>query len=278
MWEVFVRARRGLSHVHVGSLHAPDAETALQNARDVYTRRGEGVSIWVVRISEIPASDPDDLPTTSMPTRSPTATPPPTRSPTKWGTCDRVDRLRVGRRSRCASTSTTCCSARRRQPGPRPAARGVDLPAPELEEDIALGQHRPRPPRRGPGALTHAAELEGAGRDEDDFAMGRPEREFTNLLLVEQPNGDFAHTMARQFFFDAYQVELWAGLTARPTRPWPGSPAKRSRRPRYHFRPLSTGWSGSATAPTRATAGCRRRVDDLWRFTGEMFEGDDVGL
>ena len=60
MWEVFVRQRRGLSHIHAGSLHAPDAETALQNARDVYTRRGEGVSVWVVPSTEITASDPDD--------------------------------------------------------------------------------------------------------------------------------------------------------------------------------------------------------------------------
>ena len=48
LWEVFVRGKRGLNHVHVGSLHAPDAEMALRNARDLYTRRNEGVSIWVV--------------------------------------------------------------------------------------------------------------------------------------------------------------------------------------------------------------------------------------
>ena len=60
LWEVFVRARRGISHVHIGSLHAPDPETALQNARDVYTRRGEGVSLWVVPSSEINAFEPDD--------------------------------------------------------------------------------------------------------------------------------------------------------------------------------------------------------------------------
>jgi ring-1,2-phenylacetyl-CoA epoxidase subunit PaaB len=60
MWEVFVRARRGVSHVHIGSLHAADAETALQNARDVYTRRGEGVSVWVVPSSEIRALEPDE--------------------------------------------------------------------------------------------------------------------------------------------------------------------------------------------------------------------------
>ena len=60
LWEVFVRARRGLTHQHVGSLHAPDAAMALRNARDVYTRRGEGVSIWVVPSSEIVASSPDE--------------------------------------------------------------------------------------------------------------------------------------------------------------------------------------------------------------------------
>ena len=58
LWEVFVRARRGMAHVHAGSLHAPDAELALRNARDVYTRRQEGVSIWVVPSSQVVASDP----------------------------------------------------------------------------------------------------------------------------------------------------------------------------------------------------------------------------
>jgi ring-1,2-phenylacetyl-CoA epoxidase subunit PaaB len=60
LWEVFVRARRGLSHGHVGSLHAPDAEMALRNARDLYTRRSEGVSIWVVPSAAITASSPDE--------------------------------------------------------------------------------------------------------------------------------------------------------------------------------------------------------------------------
>ena len=60
LWEVFVRSRAGLAHQHVGSLHAVDAEMALENARDVYTRRGEGLSIWVVPSSAITASDPAD--------------------------------------------------------------------------------------------------------------------------------------------------------------------------------------------------------------------------
>ena len=60
LWEVFIRSRNGLAHAHVGSLHADDATMALSAARDVYTRRGEGTSIWVVRSSDIHASDPDD--------------------------------------------------------------------------------------------------------------------------------------------------------------------------------------------------------------------------
>jgi ring-1,2-phenylacetyl-CoA epoxidase subunit PaaB len=60
LWEVFVRSQHGLAHKHVGSLHAPDAEMAVKNARDVYTRRNEGTSIWVVKSSEITASDPSE--------------------------------------------------------------------------------------------------------------------------------------------------------------------------------------------------------------------------
>ena len=60
LYEVFVRGKRGLNHVHVGSLHAADDEMALHNARDVYTRRNEGVSIWVVKADHISASSPDE--------------------------------------------------------------------------------------------------------------------------------------------------------------------------------------------------------------------------
>ena len=59
LWEVFVRSSRGLSHVHAGSLHAPDATMAVRNARDLYTRRNEGTSVWVVPADAITSSDPD---------------------------------------------------------------------------------------------------------------------------------------------------------------------------------------------------------------------------
>jgi len=59
IWEVFIRSKNGLEHRHVGSLHAADAEMALENARDVYTRRLEGVSIWVVESKHIRATNPE---------------------------------------------------------------------------------------------------------------------------------------------------------------------------------------------------------------------------
>ena len=60
LWEVFIRSKQGLDHKHVGSLHAPDAQMAIENARDVYTRRNEGVSIWVVESKYIHATNPED--------------------------------------------------------------------------------------------------------------------------------------------------------------------------------------------------------------------------
>lgn len=61
LWEVFIQSKPGLPHKHAGSLHAPDREMALQNARDVYTRRSEGTNIWVVPAAAITASTPEDV-------------------------------------------------------------------------------------------------------------------------------------------------------------------------------------------------------------------------
>jgi ring-1,2-phenylacetyl-CoA epoxidase subunit PaaB len=77
LWEVFVRSRRGMSHTHVGSLHATDAASALLRARDLYTRRQEGVSIWVIPSAEVTASSPDEKdaffdPAADKPYRHPT--------------------------------------------------------------------------------------------------------------------------------------------------------------------------------------------------------------
>ena len=60
LWEIFIRSKQGLDHKHMGSLHAADAQMAIENARDVYTRRMEGISIWVVESKYIHASNPDE--------------------------------------------------------------------------------------------------------------------------------------------------------------------------------------------------------------------------
>ncbi len=148
--------------------------------------------------------------------------------------------------------------------------------APELEEDIALANLALDFLGVARALYTYAGEVEGRGRTEDDLAMLRTEREFTNVLLVEQPNGDFAHTMARQLFFDAYQLGLWEALSSSADATLGGIAAKALKEARYHFRHSST-WvirlgDGTEESHRRMQAG----IDALWRFVGELFVGDDV--
>jgi ring-1,2-phenylacetyl-CoA epoxidase subunit PaaC len=146
--------------------------------------------------------------------------------------------------------------------------------APELELDIAIGNIALDHLGVARALYTHAGQLEGEGRSEDDFAMFRTEREFTNLLLVEQPNGDFAHTIVRQMLFDGYQLLLWEDLSQSEDSVLAGIAAKALKEASYHHR-FSSGWvirlgDGTDESHTRA----QTALDDLWRFTGEMFEGD----
>ena len=146
----------------------------------------------------------------------------------------------------------------------------------DLEEDIALANIALDLLGRARMLLTYAAQLEGKGRSEDDLAMFRSEREFTNLLLVEQPNGDFAHTMVRQFFFDAYQLGLWESLVRSAQSPLAAIAGKAIKETRYHLR-HSSHWLvrlGAGTAESRRRT--QRAIDGLWRFVPEMFEPDEV--
>ncbi len=148
--------------------------------------------------------------------------------------------------------------------------------APELEEDIAVANTAIDHLGQARALLTHAATLEDAGRDEDDLAMLRTEREFTNLLLVEQPNGDFAQTMARQLFVDAYQLSLWEALQGSSDGTLAGIAAKALKEARYHYR-HSSSWVvrlGDGTAESHSRM--QRGIDAMWRFTGEMFTPDAV--
>jgi ring-1,2-phenylacetyl-CoA epoxidase subunit PaaC len=147
--------------------------------------------------------------------------------------------------------------------------------APELEEDIALGNIALDHLGVARALYTRAGELEGLGRTEDDFAMLRSEREFRNLLLVEQPNDDFAHTMTRGVFFDVYQTQLWAHLAEDDDPVVAGVAARALKEAGYHLR-HSSSWvirlgDGTDESHRRVQAA----VDSLWRYTGEML--DELG-
>jgi ring-1,2-phenylacetyl-CoA epoxidase subunit PaaC len=149
--------------------------------------------------------------------------------------------------------------------------------APELEEDIALGNIALDHIGVARALYAQAGSREGKGRSEDDFAMRRSEREFLNLLLVEQPNGDFAHTMVRGVLFDVYQVELWADLSFAEDTALAGIAARALKEARYHLL-HSSAWVirlGDGTEESHLRA--QRAVDHLWRYTAELFEGRASG-
>jgi ring-1,2-phenylacetyl-CoA epoxidase subunit PaaC len=144
--------------------------------------------------------------------------------------------------------------------------------APDLEEDIAIGNIALDHLGVARALYTLAAEREGEGRGEDDLAMHRPEREFLNLLLVEQPNGDFAHTMVRGLLFDAYQVGLWESFAGSDDAELAGIAGRALKEARYHLLHSST-WVvrlGDGTEESHRRA--QEAMDRLWRYTDEMFE------
>ncbi|MEA1903292.1 MAG: 1,2-phenylacetyl-CoA epoxidase subunit PaaC [Actinomycetota bacterium] len=144
--------------------------------------------------------------------------------------------------------------------------------APELEIDIALGNTALDHLGVARALYTYAGKVEDAGRDEDDLAMFRSEREFSNILLVEQPNGDFAHAIVRQFLFDAYQMQLWADLAGSDDETIAGIAAKALKEASYHLR-FSSGWLmrlGDGTDESHVRA--QDAADELWKYTAELFE------
>lgn len=148
--------------------------------------------------------------------------------------------------------------------------------APDLEEDLAVANIALDHLGVAQHLYTYAAELEGRGRTEDDFAFLRTEREFTNALLVEQPHRDFAELMARQLFVDAYQVELWASLADGTDDRLSGIAAKALKEARYHLRHSSSWVIRLGDGTDESHRRMQAAVDGLWRFTGELFEADGV--
>ncbi|MFF8191535.1 1,2-phenylacetyl-CoA epoxidase subunit PaaC [Streptomyces bobili] len=136
--------------------------------------------------------------------------------------------------------------------------------APVLEEEVALANI-------ALDLLGQARILLSMAGDEDDLAYLREERAFRNLQLVEQPNGDFAHTIARQLYFSTYQHLLY-GRLATGGGPFAGLAAKAVKEVAYH-RDHAEQWTlrlGDGTDVSHERM--RRACDALWRFTGEMFQ------
>jgi ring-1,2-phenylacetyl-CoA epoxidase subunit PaaC len=149
--------------------------------------------------------------------------------------------------------------------------------APELEIDLALANIGLDLLGQARNFLSYAAELNGSG-DEDTLAFGRDERQFSNLLLVEQPNGNFADTIARQFFIDVWHVALFSRLVNSRDAQLAAIAAKGLKEVRYHQR-FSRGWLERLGNGTEVSAQkMQQAVDNLWRFTGELFLADALEL
>lgn len=147
---------------------------------------------------------------------------------------------------------------------------------PVLEEDIALTNRALDHIGEARNLLTYAGQVEGKGRDEDTLAYLRTERQFVNCKLVEQPNGDYAHTIVRSFLFDAYHLPLSQALVKSTDAQLSAIAAKAVKEATYHLR-HSSEWIirfGDGTEESHQRA--QKALDALWTFTGELFATDEV--
>lgn len=147
--------------------------------------------------------------------------------------------------------------------------------APMLEEDMALANMGLDLIGQARELYSYAATVENAGNDEDSFAYLRDVRQYRNLLLVEQLNGDFARTIVRQFFYSTFADSYWRAMMGSRDATLAAIAAKSEKESAYHVR-HSSEWvirlgDGTAESHRRAQAA----VDDLWAFTGELFHSDE---
>ncbi len=147
--------------------------------------------------------------------------------------------------------------------------------APILEEEMALSNIALDLIGQARELYGYAGEVEGKGNDEDRLAYLRDVRQYRNLLLVEQPNGDFAQTMVRQLFYSAFADLYWRAMMASRDATLAAVAAKSEKESAYHLRHVSE-WVirlGDGTEESHARA--QAAIDQLWAFTGEMFSVDD---
>ena len=150
--------------------------------------------------------------------------------------------------------------------------------APMLEEDLALANVALDLLGQARALYTHAAEIEGAGRTEDDLAYLRDAPQFRNLLLLEQPNGDFAQTITRLFLHSAFALPWWTAASVASVLRIAAVAAKAEKEVTYHLRHAAE-WLirlGDGTEESHRRAG--DALERFWRFTGEMFAPEEPSL
>jgi ring-1,2-phenylacetyl-CoA epoxidase subunit PaaC len=148
--------------------------------------------------------------------------------------------------------------------------------APVIEEDLAFGNMGLDLIGQARSLYSYAGEVEGKGRDEDALAYLRDAGDYRNILLVEQPNGDFAATMVRQLFYAAFAHPYFEALMRSKDATLAAIAAKAVKEMAYHLR-HSAEWTirlGDGTDESHARA--QDAVNELWPYTGEMFEVDQV--
>ncbi|WP_316198340.1 MULTISPECIES: 1,2-phenylacetyl-CoA epoxidase subunit PaaC [unclassified Bradyrhizobium] len=147
--------------------------------------------------------------------------------------------------------------------------------APMLEEDMALSNMALDLIGQARELYGYAAKVEARDNDEDALAYLRDVRQYRNLLLVERPNGDFAYTMVRQWFYAAFADRYWQAMMRSNDATLAAIAAKSEKESAYHLRHASE-WIirlGDGTDQSHARA--QAAIDDLWAYTGEMFSIDD---
>jgi ring-1,2-phenylacetyl-CoA epoxidase subunit PaaC len=147
---------------------------------------------------------------------------------------------------------------------------------PVLEEDIAMTNLSLDFIGQTASLLKYAGEVEGKGRTEDDLAYLRCDREYKNILLVEQPNGDFGMTMMRQFLFDAYRKLLFERLVNAKDETIAAIAEKSLKETKYHFKHSSEWIIRLGDGTEESNRRVQDSLDTLWRYTSELFYTDAV--
>ncbi len=148
--------------------------------------------------------------------------------------------------------------------------------APILEEDLAITNMALDMIGRAEAIFRYASTIENIGRSEDDLAYRRDERKYFNHLIVEQPNGDFAYTIARQLFNSAFEFYYYSELMNSKDETLAAIAAKSIKEIKYHLKHASDWTRRLGDGTEESNNRMQTAIDELWMYTGELFEMDEL--